>query len=91
MKEATYGKAVPVVAGSARVVFEDLEPGEYGISVIHDRNSNGKLDRNIMGIPKEGFGFGNDAMGVLDPPSFDKAKLLIGKGEQEHVIRMRYF
>jgi uncharacterized protein (DUF2141 family) len=38
----------------------DLPPGEYGVAVIHDENRNQKLDRNFLGIPKEGFGFANN-------------------------------
>jgi uncharacterized protein (DUF2141 family) len=33
-----------------------VTPGDYAISVFHDENSNGKLDRNFMGMPKEGVG-----------------------------------
>lgn len=91
LKKATYGKVIPASVHATRVVFENLEPGEYGISVIHDMNSNGKLDTNILGIPKEGFGFGNNAMGVFGPPTFENAKILIGMGEHQHVIRMKYF
>jgi uncharacterized protein (DUF2141 family) len=31
---------------------------------------NGKLDTNRLGIPREGYGFSNDAKGWLGPPSF---------------------
>src|SRR5688500_17794578 len=56
LKKATYGKVVPVGDVVTEVVFENIEPGEYGISIIHDLNNNGELDTNTFGIPKEGFG-----------------------------------
>ncbi|MEO8653312.1 MAG: DUF2141 domain-containing protein [Ramlibacter sp.] len=31
---------------------------------------NGKLDANWIGVPAEGYGFSNDATGVLGSPSF---------------------
>jgi uncharacterized protein (DUF2141 family) len=45
----------------------------YAISVFHDENSNGKLDTNFMGIPREGVGASNGARGHFGPPKFDAA------------------
>jgi uncharacterized protein (DUF2141 family) len=42
------------------VVFEDLPPGEYVVSVYQDANDNEKLDKTIFGIPTERYGFSND-------------------------------
>ena len=39
------------------VEIPDLEPGEYAVAVIQDLNENGKLDRNMLKIPKEPYGF----------------------------------
>lgn len=60
--------------GTLKVLFKNIQPGEYAVSIFHDANENGVLDMNFMGIPKEGFGFSNDAMGVFGPPTFTKAK-----------------
>jgi uncharacterized protein (DUF2141 family) len=57
----------------ARCDFEDIPPGTYAMAVIHDENMNGKLDTNRLGIPREGYGFSNDAKGWLGPPSFSAA------------------
>jgi uncharacterized protein (DUF2141 family) len=91
LKKATYGKVVPVRGKAVKVIFDDLDPGSYGISIIHDLNDNGELDTNALGIPKEGFGFGNNAMGMFGPPSFDKASVTIDHGLVHQVLRMRYF
>jgi uncharacterized protein (DUF2141 family) len=69
-----YGKTTTSKAGEVQVVFENVAPGDYAISVMHDANENGEMDSNAFGIPKEGFGFSNDAMGMFGPPSFEKAK-----------------
>jgi uncharacterized protein (DUF2141 family) len=47
--------------------FSGIEPGTYAVSVFHDENSNGKLDTNFLGIPREGVGASNDARGHLGP------------------------
>ena len=52
------------------VTFKDLKHGQYAIRFIHDENENEELDTNILGIPKEGFGFSNDAMGKFGPKDF---------------------
>jgi uncharacterized protein (DUF2141 family) len=90
LKDPFDGKVVDVKGTEVTVVFENLKPGDYAISVIHDENANGELDSNVMGIPKEGFGFGNDAMGMFGPPSFDKAKITLTDKPQTQVIKMKY-
>ncbi len=64
--------------GTVTVVLKDLPDGDYAISAFHDENSSGELDRNVLGIPTEGYAFGNDAMGFLGPPTFKDAAVTIG-------------
>ena len=44
--------------------------GKYAIAVFHDENENGKLDKNIFGIPKESYGFSNNKFGTFGPPDY---------------------
>ena len=90
-KKAVVGKVIAVTADSLTVVFTDLKPASYAVSVIHDENSNGKLDTNILGIPKEGFAFGNNAMGMFGPPSFKNAQVTISNTTAKQVIVLKYF
>jgi uncharacterized protein (DUF2141 family) len=73
------------------VEFTDIPQGVYGISVFHDENENDELDTNFMGIPKEPFGFGNDAMGAFGPPGFDKASVEVGEGVQTTYVKLKNF
>lgn len=77
LKKPYSGKMTKAVEGQVHVTFDNVAPGEYAASIIHDANDNRKLDSNFIGIPKEGFGFSNDAMGTFGPPSFAKAKFRI--------------
>lgn len=54
------------------IIFNDLKSGPYAIRYFHDENENDELDTNILGIPKEGFGFSNDAMGRFGPKDFSE-------------------
>jgi uncharacterized protein (DUF2141 family) len=91
LKKAVLGESVLANGEKVNVVIENIPAGEYAISVIHDENDNEELDVNFLGIPKEGFGFGNDAKGSFGPPSFEKAKVKIGEGVVKQVITLRYF
>jgi uncharacterized protein (DUF2141 family) len=54
------------------IVIKNLKPGKYAFKYFHDENKNEKLDTNWLGIPKEAFGFSNNANGVFGPPSLEK-------------------
>lgn len=91
LKKAIEGKVVKASGTEVKVVFENLKAGEYAVSVIHDENENGELDTNGIGMPKEGFAFGNNAMGMFGPPSFEKAKVVVDKSPVKQVIELKYF
>jgi uncharacterized protein (DUF2141 family) len=90
LKDALLGKVVKASTGELKVVFENVPGGTYALSVIHDANENGELDSNMIGIPKEGFGFSNDAMGTFGPPKFEKASIKVGPDVKSVIITMRY-
>ena len=55
----------------------NLPEGVYAIALFVDANKNLKIDKNFLGIPKEQFGFSNNAMGKLSAPSFEQAKFKV--------------
>jgi uncharacterized protein (DUF2141 family) len=61
----------------AKVTFEGIPKGEYAISAYQDENNNGKLDKNIMGIPSEDVACSNNAKGFMGPPKYKDAKFKI--------------
>ena len=69
------------------VTFENVTPGIYAVSVIHDENSNGDLDTGVFGIPTEDYGFSNDAKGRFGPASFDDSKFEMS-ADKEIVINI---
>ena len=75
---------------SAEVIFKDLPYGTYAVSVLHDENDNGKMDKNFMGIPKEGYGASNNPRKRMGPPEFDEAKFSVNQPEQTIEIRLIY-
>ena len=70
--------------------FAGVAPGTYGVSVIHDENSNGKLDTNFMGLPKEGVGSSNNVRPHFGPPKFAAAAFTFTGGKLELSITVIY-
>lgn len=54
------------------IIVSDIKDGQYAIRYFHDENSNAELDTNWIGIPKEGYGFSNDAYGNFGPKDFEE-------------------
>jgi uncharacterized protein (DUF2141 family) len=69
------------------LTISELRIGSYAIRVFHDQNSNGKLDTNLIGIPKERFGFSNNVMGQFGPPAFEE-QLFMHDSVQEMQITL---
>jgi len=73
------------------IVKFSLDPGIYGISLLDDENSNGKMEYNFFGIPKEGFGFSDYYHKGITKPKFDAFKFSISNGQTKKItIRIRY-
>jgi len=70
--------------------FRGIPSGNYAVSVFHDENSNGKLDTNFMGIPREGVGASNNAKGRFGPPKFSAAAFQHSAGRTDLKISIRY-
>jgi uncharacterized protein (DUF2141 family) len=69
-EETVMDKTSEIKNNTCTIVFNDLKDGSYAIRYFHDENSSGELDTNFIGIPKEGFGFSNDAFGKFGPKKF---------------------
>lgn len=91
LKEEYIGKVVKITSKTMTILFENLPNGDYALSVIHDENENSELDTNFMGIPKEGFAFGNNALGSFGPPSFEKTIVSLKDGETSQSLTLKYY
>jgi len=72
-------KIVSIDSKIEHIVFKDVPPGEYAIAIFQDINGNGELDKKDAGIPKEPYGFSNDARGKLGPAKYKDAKFSFSK------------
>jgi uncharacterized protein (DUF2141 family) len=77
-----------VVDQKVQVVFTNLPFGWYGVSLFHDENINGVLDMNVMGIPKEAYGFSNNAKGFFGKPAYNDVVFQLDSSEKEIDIKL---
>jgi uncharacterized protein (DUF2141 family) len=85
-----HARKLTVPVAQARAIrFDGLPSGIYAIALIHDENSNNKLDTSF-GMPKEGFGFSRNPPIHFGPPSFTAAQFPVATGRVDEGIRVKY-
>jgi uncharacterized protein (DUF2141 family) len=77
-----------VVNQKAQVVFVNLSYGWYGVSIFHDENANMKMDKNAMGIPKESYGFSNNAKGFFGKPNYKDVMFQVNSAEKQIAVNL---
>lgn len=83
------GTDVNVTGQTVVYTFKDIPFGTYAIAIFHDTNSNSKLDKNFLGIPKEGYAFSNNVFGTFGPPDFKDVSFELA-GSKTIKIQIRY-
>lgn len=80
LKKSIQTKSVNI-SGTKAVVEFTLPAGEYAVSTYQDINNNGKLDRYIIGKPKEPYGFSNNVK-PFGPPAYKACKFTLTNNPQ---------
>ncbi len=76
-----------IVDGKATVVFENVAPGDYAVTIYWDKNGNKKMDFEVNGMPKEMYGTSNNIMS-FGPPQWSDAVFTVTNEPQVLDIRM---
>lgn len=74
----------------AHILFSNVPPGDYALMVMHDENSNAKLD-TMLGIPREGVGFSRNPRLRFGAPGYDAVVFKVPAGESSTVVKLQYF
>jgi len=90
-KDPASHRTVVDASGSVTIRFTDVEPGTYAVALLHDENNDGKANRALGMMPKEGYGFSRDAKVRMGPPKFEDAVFDHTGADQALTIKMRYF
>lgn len=87
--EAKTQSIVPARAGEVTLLLKDVPQGKVALTVLHDEDGDGKLKRNMIGIPTEGVGMSGKPLGNR-APKFEDAVVEI-QGDQKREIVLKYW
>jgi uncharacterized protein (DUF2141 family) len=69
----------------------EIESGIYGLSILDDENSDYKMEYNMIGMPKEGFGFSNYYHTGFTKPNFKQFLVVINPSQKAAItFNLRY-
>lgn len=89
--EISYATLIKKVTSTEDTfVFENVPFGTYAISTLHDENGNGKMDKNFIGIPKEGCGISTNPKIGMGGPKFNDSIFTLNAKQLELTIVTRY-
>lgn len=83
-------KGSVAASNNAHILFSNVPPGDYALMVMHDENSNAKLD-TMLGIPREGVGFSRNPRLRFGAPTYDAVVFTVPAGESSTVVKLQYF
>lgn len=80
---------VKVDSATTLVIFTDVPQGNYAISLYHDIDSSGEINKNFIGVPTEPYGISNDAWRLLAAPRWKDASFIV-ESDTILIINLRH-
>lgn len=78
-----YSKAVR--GNSIKIKVKNLPEGHYAISLCHDVNGDKECNLNVIGIPKEPYGFSNNFKPLYRQPNFEDCQFFVSENQEIHI------
>ena len=86
---ALYGTIIKVEGlKTYQWVLKKLDYGQYALAVFHDINNNGKLDKSLLGIPKEPYAFARKEPSKWRSPTFGDVDFKFDQPQQKLQVRL---
>ena len=82
LKEAAVSGGSEIGSDTMTFVVKGLQSGSYAVSIFHDKDNDGELNTNFIGIPTEPYAFSNNAKGRFGPPNFEDCLFELTKTTQ---------
>jgi uncharacterized protein (DUF2141 family) len=76
-KDPAYSSTIDVNSPTVTWKINDVPFGDYAVAIFHDENGNGKMDKNLLGIPVEAYGFSNNQRVTFGPPQWEAVKFAV--------------
>ncbi|MCX6178573.1 MAG: DUF2141 domain-containing protein [Chlorobiales bacterium] len=89
--ECSYATLIKkITCNEDTFIFENVPFGTYAIGVLHDENSNGKMDKNFIGMPREGCGISTNPKIGMGGPKFNNSVFTLNAKKLELTIDVKY-
>lgn len=82
--------SVKVDKNTAVLTITDLPKGEYAVTMYHDENSDDKMNTNLIGIPKEAYGFSNNIQPRMSAPKYKDCKFSFSENTTLNIKLITY-
>lgn len=89
-KKAYWAGVNSIIENTSTLYISGIDYGTYAVSVFHDANNNGKIDKIWRIIPKEGFGTSNNIRDEEQGPSYKKSSFEIRADSTYITIEIKY-
>lgn len=86
-----YKGRAPSHVGDVQVRVFGIPPGVYAAQAYQDETDAGHIRRTLLGVPKDGIGFSNDARMIFGPPHFADAAFSLGPAGGTIHLRLHYY
>lgn len=90
-EQCIHSSRAPAKPGMVVVRVTGVPPGTYAVQAWHDEHDRGRIERNFLGIPRQGVGFSNDPSFRFGPPLFQDAAFLVGPNGGRAALTLYYF
>ena len=71
------------------IIIKDIPSGKYAISAFVDSNQDSKLNKNLLGIPTELYGFSRDARSLFGPATFAESAFELSDDTTTQIIHLK--
>ena len=71
--------------GTMHIQFS-LKPGNYGLAILDDENLDDEMTTNLIGYPKEGYGFSDYYHSGFTRPDFNVFRFKLAEGQSKQAI-----
>lgn len=88
-EEPVYSSTIDVNSQTVIWKINDVPYGDYAVAVFHDENRNGKMDKNLLGMPLEAYGFSNNVRVTFGPPKWESAKFAVKSSTKDVSIEIK--
>lgn len=90
VKKADKRTWVQPKSKKATCIFDAVKPGTYAVSVMHDLDKNGELNKSMVGRPKEPWGVSNNAPAErFGPPKYENCKFNYVGGKKTLKVKLQ--